>query len=99
MKLPAIATGITSSHSQRASCMRLTHHHIAAPPTPKVTRTWTRPLYQGLISATYFSRNLRCRSVIMGASCGYLRDPDILVVDQRGCQIRTPRGAPCPPPQ
>ena len=67
MKLPAIATGITSSHSQRASCMRLTHHQIAPMPAVYMTPMWTNPLYQGLIAATYFSRNLRWRSVIMAA--------------------------------
>ena len=46
--------------------MRLTHHQIAPMPAAYITATCTIPLYQGLISETYFARNLRWRSVIMG---------------------------------
>src|SRR5688572_29366813 len=83
MKLPAIATGMRRSHSQRASCMRLTHHAIAARPTPKVTITWSSPLYSGLTWARYCSRNLRWRSVIMARLFDAGLVSDILVVDQR----------------
>jgi hypothetical protein len=64
-KLPAIATGTTSSHSHVAPCIRPTHHQIAEMPAAYMTPTWTRPLYQGLICSTYWRRKLRWRSVIM----------------------------------
>src|SRR5207302_3693647 len=81
-KLPAMATGRMRSHSHVGSCMRLTHHQIAAMPAPYMTPTCTRPWYHGLISETYFSRNWRWRSVIMAGLLRRGRLRDILVVDQ-----------------
>ena len=55
---------------------------IAAMPAVYMTPMWTSPLYQGLISETYFSRKRRWRSVIMGDSLALNPATDILVVDQ-----------------
>ena len=51
-------------------------------PAAYITPTWSRPLYQGLIPATYCSRNRRCRSVIMESPLALDSIADILDVYQ-----------------
>src|SRR5215218_5493503 len=88
-KLPAIATGTISSHSQVGSCIRLTHQTIAEMPAAYITPTCSRPLYQGLICATYCSRNRRCRSVIMESPLSLSICADILDVYQAHVKAKT----------
>ena len=64
-----------------------------------MTPMWSRPLYQGLIPATYCSRNRRCRSVIMESPLALSEQvTDILGVYQAFCQgFAVP--PPVPPPE
>ena len=82
-KLPASATGTTSSHSQPGLAMRLTHQAMAPMPAAYMTPMCSSPLYQGLIWATYCSRNFRCRSVIMESPLSLPERTDILGVYQQ----------------
>jgi hypothetical protein len=94
-KLPPIATGTISSHSQVGCCIRLTHQAIAEMPAAYITPTWSKPLYQGLIPATYCSRNRRCRSVIMESPLALCPIADILDVYQ--VAVKESRESAAPP--